>query len=359
LVLLLLILRFAIKKKDKDSRHLFDYGFIWNDYNDGIANKDFMDFETFSDDNDWYTHCIDRNYGPNRNIVALAPSGNSIITSVKQTIDQDLVQYNLTTQLFSSREDIMKVIEASSYEKDGNTGICFGAVLETSDSTTNEYQLNMIFDDITFEASDDSNMPNQEFDAVDKYQREPYFDAWKQYRDGGYTYLQNIFANHILKDRTSASSYISMIYLPVKSSDYKKDDFIYAATEMWEFFMLFLFLPPLYRLVYNSVNEKETKIREAMKIMGLTDTPYWLSWFTYFLIINTILASVMTLLLIPVFEYSSKLIIFMQAIWTNNVWICFIYWSFFFIRKDSSSCSKYALLLDLIWRDCCSKEKCT
>ncbi|CAI2373293.1 unnamed protein product [Moneuplotes crassus] len=48
-----------------------------------------------------------------------------------------------------------------------------------------------------------------------------------------------------------------------------------------------------------------------MKIMGLMDTPYWLSWLTYYLVINTFLSLIMMLILIPVFEYSNKFLVFL------------------------------------------------
>ena len=45
--------------------------------------------------------------------------------------------------------------------------------------------------------------------------------------------------------------------------------------------------------------------------MGLTDAPYWLSWFCYYIIINTIQASIMTIILIPVFEYTNRGYVFL------------------------------------------------
>jgi ATP-binding cassette subfamily A (ABC1) protein 3 len=132
-------------------------------------------------------------------------------------------------------------------------------------------------------------MPNQELPAADEYRRKPDFASWDQYMKGGHTYMQSMFSNAILRNKTgSTSAYISMIYAPTKSSKYNDDDFATAANYLWGFFILLIFLAPLYRFVSNSVSEKENKTREAMKVMGLTDAPYWLSWFTYYIIINTI-----------------------------------------------------------------------
>ena len=171
----------------------------------------------------------------------------------------------------------------------------------------------MIFDDITTDESEDSNMPNQELEAADKYQRKPNDDAYDRYKYGGYQYLQNLFANALLRHESGNSNpYISMIYTPSKSSKYFKDGFSEAVDgEMWSFFMSLIFVVPLYRFIANTVSEKETKIREAMKIMGLDDFPYWLTWFSYYAIINTVQCIIMILLVLPVFEYSNKFLIFL------------------------------------------------
>lgn len=288
-MLILLITRFLFSKTEKGPDTLLSRGYVWYDQNNPSAssNYDFLDYKLFNTDVSWFNYCANRDSGPDRTIVALAPSGNAIINDIKASLDVDLASYNLTVQVYESRDAIMKVIGGSSYEKNGEDGICFGAAL-VSDSSDN-YQVNYIFDDITTERTQDSNMPNQELPTVDQYIREPDFESWNQYKRGGHTYMQTMFSNAILRNKTGlTTSYISMIYAPIKSSLYNSDDFITAANDMWSFFILLIFLAPLYRFVANSVNEKETKTREAMKVMGLTDSPYWLSWLTYYLIVNTI-----------------------------------------------------------------------
>jgi hypothetical protein len=171
----------------------------------------------------------------------------------------------------------------------------------------------MIFDDIITDRTDDPNMPNQELDAVDDFQRGPNEEAFTQYKIGGYTYLQNIIANKILLDN-HAGAYISMVIAGMKTNEYNDDEFARSATFTWNFAMLIVFIAPMYRFLYNSVLEKEMRIREAMKIMGLTDFPYWFSWFSYYFVITTIQCIIMMLVLIPVFEYTNKFLVFLY-IW--------------------------------------------
>ena len=52
-------------------------------------------------------------------------------------------------------------------------------------------------------------------------------------------------------------------------------------------FMILMYVPVMYRLVYRIVYEKVTRAKEAMRMMGLGDFAYWSSWLAYYTIINT------------------------------------------------------------------------
>ncbi|CAI2385685.1 unnamed protein product [Moneuplotes crassus] len=237
--------------------------------------------------------------------------------NIKTRLEADLIPtYNFTVTMYDSRDDIMKIITASDYEQDGNPGICFGTVF--TEAETDKITVNMIFDDILTERSDDPNMPNQDLPAVDDFQRGPNEDAIRQYKRGGYTYLQNIIANEILMNTRGTGAYITMLYTGMKTNEYVKDDFSDQIRNMWEFIILFVVLAPMYRFIYNCTEEKGSKIREAMKIMGLSDLPYWLSWFTYYFIVNTLQCLAMVLVLIPVFENTNKLILFLY-LWLYGI----------------------------------------
>ncbi|XP_050668382.1 cholesterol transporter ABCA5-like [Leptidea sinapis] len=61
------------------------------------------------------------------------------------------------------------------------------------------------------------------------------------------------------------------------------------------------------------VGEKEKKIREGMRIMGLKDSVYWGSWFLIYAVFVTLLSVVSTVLLftLKVFQHSSYILIFL------------------------------------------------
>ena len=80
-------------------------------------------------------------------------------------------------------------------------------------------------------------------------------------------------------------------------------------------FMLLMYIPLMYRTVYRIVFEKVTKAKESMRIMGMTDFPYWSSWLIYYTIVNTVLSFGAWLTLnVNVFNNKSALLLFI-VIW--------------------------------------------
>ena len=59
---------------------------------------------------------------------------------------------------------------------------------------------------------------------------------------------------------------------------------------------MFTFLIPLYYIVSKLAEEKENKSREGMKMMGLKDSSYMLSWFVFYTCINLVQATLITLM---------------------------------------------------------------
>lgn len=108
--------------------------------------------------------------------------------------------------------------------------------------------------------------------------------------------------------------------MPFKADAYVSDDFgKYVLTGMLPFFLLLIYILPVYRLIQNLVGEKESRARESMKMMGLSDFSYWLSWFSYYFVIVTII-SVLCLAVTSgnVWVYSNKGIIFI-FLWVYGI----------------------------------------
>jgi ATP-binding cassette subfamily A (ABC1) protein 3 len=90
------------------------------------------------------------------------------------------------------------------------------------------------------------------------------------------------------------------------------DEYKYFLETNLPFFMLLIYILPMYRLISNIVTDKETKARESMKIMGLKDFSYWFSWFAYHCIQVTIISIMCTIILnFNVIVHTNPLVLFL------------------------------------------------
>lgn len=75
-------------------------------------------------------------------------------------------------------------------------------------------------------------------------------------------------------------------------------------------------LIPLYKTVHMLVSEKASKVRESLRMVGMSESVYWLSWLAYYTWANTFVSTGLWLgLMTLVFERSNALITWL-FIWT-------------------------------------------
>jgi ATP-binding cassette subfamily A (ABC1) protein 3 len=77
---------------------------------------------------------------------------------------------------------------------------------------------------------------------------------------------------------------------------------------------MLIFFVPFYYLVVKMAEEKESKVREGMRMMGLEDSSYFISWLIFYLVILTVTCIIATVILsINVFLQSNKFLVFIFA----------------------------------------------
>ena len=93
------------------------------------------------------------------------------------------------------------------------------------------------------------------------------------------------------------------------SSD-TSDPFTQVWTLTLPFLLLLIFIPPVYNTVFLLVKEKESRIKESMRMMGMSDKAYWLSWYVYFTIVSTLICLLSWMvLLINCIKYSNSFLV--------------------------------------------------
>jgi len=66
---------------------------------------------------------------------------------------------------------------------------------------------------------------------------------------------------------------------------------------LFPFFYMIIMLIPFFYLVQNIASEKESKAREGMRMMGLQDGSYYISWFMIFTTIIVVQSLIITVVL--------------------------------------------------------------
>lgn len=239
-----------------------------------------------------------------------------VITEIKnffnETSSIDVLYYNTTKQL----EDY---VESSRYGDNGR--ICFAVEI---DSISNKSLVASIRYNMTStDPSDNSVYGTLEkifstdlFPSVNKYQKNVITDYQTSFVQSGFLTIQNLLINSIIhqindKGKLNYPDLVN-VFVPMHGQDYIQDNFMTNLSGTLGFFMFVTSLVPVCRMISKVVTEKESKVREAMKMMGLKDTPYWLSWFIMYSLIYFIIALFSMFISFGIFKYSNKFIVFLM-----------------------------------------------
>jgi ATP-binding cassette subfamily A (ABC1) protein 3 len=136
-------------------------------------------------------------------------------------------------------------------------------------------------------------------------------------------------------------------FVPFPTTAYQSNGFYTVASQMFAFFFTISFLFPVSRLIRGLVAEKEMKIREGMRMMGLSDSALFGSWLvTYALIYLFIAAAIAIITSNNIFKASSGFLVFI-FFWLfglSTVTYCYFV-SVFFSRAKTASTLGVVLFL--------------
>lgn len=104
---------------------------------------------------------------------------------------------------------------------------------------------------------------------------------------------------------------INAMIVPMKTEELFVDKFA-SVNSIFANLVTLMYVVPVFMTTFLIVKEKEQKIKESMRMMGMSDIPYWLSWFCYYSGINLMTSILATMTLaINVFPLSNYMLIFL------------------------------------------------
>ena len=108
------------------------------------------------------------------------------------------------------------------------------------------------------------------------------------------------------------NSWITLIFTGLPTPTLYNDPFQQYLSYLLPLFTLFAYIPLVYNIVFRIVKEKESGVKETMRMMGMIDAPYWISWWLHFTIINTLVSlASWGMLMLNVNNYSNPVYLFL------------------------------------------------
>eukprot|EP00826_Nyctotherus_ovalis_P045315 TRINITY_DN49_c0_g1_i2.p1 TRINITY_DN49_c0_g1~~TRINITY_DN49_c0_g1_i2.p1 ORF type:complete len:1624 (+),score=501.10 TRINITY_DN49_c0_g1_i2:541-5412(+) len=208
---------------------------------------------------------------------------------------------------FNNEGELEGYVDDDNYDTDSVPGLCAGIVVTGSGSN---YEVKIRYDD-NYLVDDDykkQQIPTTKKEAIDPLEPIPDEENHEMYHTSGFTYLQYLVVKVLGGNSINT---LKMGVIPMKTPEYKDDEFLSGPGPFVGGIMVLSFLAPIFKLVSMIVQDKENKTREGMKIMGLQDSAYWISFVVYYIVILVVIAAIITLIMATIlFKKSNIFLIF-------------------------------------------------
>jgi len=244
------------------------------------------------------------NASKNGGKIALAPTGDNIVNQLDSTFRS--LYYD--TIIFDSMDAMDSYTTSNDYTQNGKN-LCFGIVMSKNNiDNTYEYYLR-------FNLS--QQFGNKDIPDLDSPRIKPmsieFTDSLVEYGQSGFLFAQNMIDNLIIRNQTNTpSAQINSRITSRTIQAHIEDDLAASLSGQFQIFFALPILLPYLRFLNGIVSEKEKRIREGMKIMGLKNSAFYLSWFiNYFIVFTLISLIVAGILYGGFFTYSSYIYIFL------------------------------------------------
>jgi ATP-binding cassette subfamily A (ABC1) protein 3 len=217
-------------------------------------------------------------------------------------------------KIFKDADDMEDYVKSEEYG-DSKRKICFG--IDISGITEKDLHMHIRYN-VTSINPDETYIYGEFLmvfltsysPSIRKYEKQVKVRFLNDFFYSGFLTVQNLAINWLSKQIDPKSPEWVEILAPLHGIRYTSDGFLNNFTYFLGFFMFITSLVPVCRMISNLVSEKESKARESMKMMGLNDIPYWLSWYIMYTLIYFCISLGCTFVCAFIFEYSSKLLLF-------------------------------------------------
>lgn len=160
-----------------------------------------------------------------------------------------------------------------------------------------------------------SEVPEEELEAYGILKKEMIATYYLPWLTSGFVTLQQYLDNIILNEEKQYAT--NQAKIKAKSCServeaHTEDGLADVMVGNYGQFIVFPLIIIFLRMTYGLLIEKEKRIREGMRIMGMRDISFYLSWIIFYMIKYTIISLIVTIILVTViFSHSNFFVVFL------------------------------------------------
>uniref|UniRef100_A0A6Q2XU88 ABC transporter domain-containing protein n=1 Tax=Esox lucius TaxID=8010 RepID=A0A6Q2XU88_ESOLU len=159
---------------------------------------------------------------------------------------------------------------------------------------------------------------------------------------GGFAYLQDMMDHAIIRVHTSKSKPLGVFAQQMPYPCYVDDVFLRSLARSLPLYMTLAWIYSVAMIVKGIVVEKEARLKETVRMMGLRSAAYWLSWVVSSVLPLAVSALLLTLILKygKVLQYSdpSLIFVFLLVFCVATIMECFLISVFFSKANLAAAC---------------------
>ncbi|XP_062844042.1 retinal-specific phospholipid-transporting ATPase ABCA4 isoform X2 [Trichomycterus rosablanca] len=160
---------------------------------------------------------------------------------------------------------------------------------------------------------------------------------------GGFAYLQDMIEHGVLKLLTNPQSQLGVYVQQMPYPCYVDDVFMLTLNRCFPIFMVLAWVYSVSMMVKSIVLEKELRLKETLKVMGVSSEVIWCTWFIDSFILMMFSTALLTIIVMTgtVLNYSNPIILFffLLSFTVATIMQCFLMSVFFNKANLAAACS--------------------
>ena len=264
-----------------------------------------------------------------------------LLNSIKGKGYYSTLYTDIEFKYYDSLESLNEYIRSDNYnDQDLNPEVCLGISYMKEN---NKYIIKLHYSASPYSRKKPS-IPTTTIENLDPFQVQPDFESYGKYIEQGFLMLQKTIYDYFLSKETGKSN--AEIKLRINAQKYDKflfNSFNSFLSMLFGFFMLIGYAFPLTINIFKLVKEKESRAKEGMKIMGLSELLYFFSYFLIYFIINIIYAICNTFIIKKVLTYIEEIYLFFFLLLFGLVIFSLVYFFQSFLEK-----TRIAIIISLL-----------